>query len=164
MTSQLNTVVDHTLLKKLREKVGKLAPVPTHYHGNDNIVRHNKELFKADFVFVRRDTYRKALQPPYEGPYKVVKYGPKFFEVNIGNKVDLVSIDRLKVAHVDKEQQLILYGRRPRGRPPKDKPNYATQKSTQGSFIDSTDADGCCDATGGCVAEDNGGHAFRRIS
>ncbi|KII61927.1 Transposon Ty3-G Gag-Pol polyprotein [Thelohanellus kitauei] len=164
MTSQLNTDVDHTLLKKLREKVGKLAPVPTHYHGNDNIVRHNKELFKADFVFVRRDTYRKALQPPYEGPYKVVKYGPKFFEVNIGNKVDLVSIDRLKVAHVDKEQQLILYGRRPRGRPPKDKPNYATQKSTQGSFIDSTDADGCCDATGGCVAEDNGGHAFRRIS
>ncbi len=37
-----------------------------------------------------------SLAPLYEGPYKVVKRSPKYFRVDIGGRVEAVSLDRLK--------------------------------------------------------------------
>ena len=57
----------------------------------------------AKFVFIRRDARAPPLTSPYLGPFKVIKAGPKFFEVLIKNKVDKVSIDRLKRAVLEEE-------------------------------------------------------------
>ena len=52
-------------------------------------------------VFIRRDAVCKPLQPPYDGPYPVVKRTDKYFTVNIAGRKDTVSLDRLKPAHLD---------------------------------------------------------------
>jgi len=53
-------------------------------------------LLQADFVFVPEDASVPALSPLYRGPYKVLERQSKFFRLQIGDKVDVVSVDRLK--------------------------------------------------------------------
>ncbi len=48
-------------------------------------------------------TVKKQLQPPYQGPYRVIESKQKYFIVDIRGKHDAISIDRLKVAHTDFE-------------------------------------------------------------
>ena len=60
-------------------------------------------LAHSAYVFVRRDSHRSPLTPPYEGPYKVLTHGEKSFVLDYGNRHDSVSIDRLKPAHLDPE-------------------------------------------------------------
>ena len=52
-------------------------------------------------VFVRVDAVKKPLQPPYNGPYRVIKRTAKFFFLEINGKQDSVSIDRLKAAFLE---------------------------------------------------------------
>ena len=64
-------------------------------------VPHQKistKLFQSSFVYVRDDAVRSAMDPYYKGPYKVVKYNPKFFTLQIDGSNVNVSIDRLKPA------------------------------------------------------------------
>ncbi|GBM83480.1 hypothetical protein AVEN_74101-1 [Araneus ventricosus] len=49
-------------------------------------------------VSVRRDGVRKGLQPPYDGPYAVVKRVVKLYKMNIKGNLVNISIDRLKLA------------------------------------------------------------------
>ena len=58
-------------------------------------------LSTSTHVFVRHDGVRKPLQPPYDGPYAVVKKTDKHFTLSINGRNDTVSIDRLKPAHLD---------------------------------------------------------------
>ena len=58
-------------------------------------------LSTATHVFNRHDAVRKPLQPPYDGPYPMVKCTDKHFTVDINGRKDTVSIDRLKPAHLD---------------------------------------------------------------
>ena len=60
-----------------------------------------EELSTSTHVFVRHDVIRRPLQPPYDGPYPVVKRSPKHFTININGRHDTISIDRLKPAHID---------------------------------------------------------------
>ena len=53
-------------------------------------------LLRAKYVFVREDATSPPLTPLYRGPYLVIEPGDKFFKLQIGSKVDIVSIDRLK--------------------------------------------------------------------
>ena len=61
----------------------------------------SKDLQTSTHVFIRRDAVRKPLQPPYDGPFKVISRSTKSFKVDLGNRTDTVSIDRLKPAHLD---------------------------------------------------------------
>ena len=65
---------------------------------NSNIT---DRLSTATHIFIRHDAVRKPLQPPYDGPYPVIKRTDKHFTVNINGRTDTVSIDRLKPAHLD---------------------------------------------------------------
>ena len=58
-------------------------------------------LASASHIFIRRDSVKKSLQPPYDGPFRVISRTDKHFIVDINGRQDTVSIDRLKVAHVD---------------------------------------------------------------
>ena len=73
----------------------------------------------CDFVFVRRDAYRPPLAPPYHGSFRVLERGEKFFILDVSGRRDSVSVDRLKPAYIDSNEQLHVTMPRKRGRPKK---------------------------------------------
>ncbi|XP_061915612.1 uncharacterized protein LOC133657845 [Entelurus aequoreus] len=96
---------------------GSLAPGPIHHCFPKSFVP--SELKSARFVFVRHDAHRSPLQPPYDGPFRVLERGPKNFVLDMGGRRECVSLDRLKPAHCVAGEE-ILPGQVPRrGRPPK---------------------------------------------
>ncbi|BHF83478.1 hypothetical protein SprV_0902662100 [Sparganum proliferum] len=58
-------------------------------------------LDKCDFVLVRHDAVRRPLQPPYDGPYKVLRRSDKTVVIVRNGKTDTVSIDLVKTAYID---------------------------------------------------------------
>ncbi|CAI5666193.1 unnamed protein product [Oreochromis niloticus] len=69
-------------------------------------------------VSARHDAHRTPLRPPYDGPYRVLKPGNKHFILDFGGRQEVVSVDRLKPAHVLHEDQ-VAPAQAPRpGRPP----------------------------------------------
>ena len=100
-----NTPDNGRELQQLRNRLRSLVPIPTSQHG----ITHNtapRDLQRAKFVFIRRDGYRAPLQRPYEGPFRVLKPGPKHFQIDKAGKTEVISIDRLKPAHMDLAQEL----------------------------------------------------------
>jgi hypothetical protein len=53
-------------------------------------------LWRANFVYVRRGGSGAPLAALYAGPYLVRRRDKKFFELQIGGRTEVVSIDRLK--------------------------------------------------------------------
>ena len=43
----------------------------------------------------------QALERPYEGPFRVITASSKVFTIERGGKLEIISIDRLKPAHLD---------------------------------------------------------------
>ena len=74
-----------------------------------------KALSAAYFVFVRRGAPGLPLWPLYDGPYKVLTRGPKFFTLQVGSRQDSVSVDRLKPCLA---QEVTAADPPRRGRPP----------------------------------------------
>nr|XP_039257255.1 uncharacterized protein LOC120333917 [Styela clava] len=118
-----------TNLRLLRERVGSLAPIPTSHHGPFR-ARTPAALNQAKFVFIRRDAHRSPLQRPYEGPFEVLQHGNKTFKVQIGNRSETISVDRLKLAHLDLDHPVSVSIPKPRGRPPIPKTTTNNQRST----------------------------------
>ena len=58
-------------------------------------------LKRCTHVFLRCDRIRKPLQPPYDGPFKVLNRSDKTFTILLNGKEEVVSIDRLKAAFVE---------------------------------------------------------------
>ena len=54
-----------------------------------------RELFNSPYVFIRRDSHKPPLTPPYEGPYKVLQRGTKYFQIDVGGREEAISVDRL---------------------------------------------------------------------
>ena len=52
-------------------------------------------------MFVRRDTVKRPLQQPYDGPYKVISCSDKHVLLDINGRKDTFSIDCLKAAYID---------------------------------------------------------------
>ena len=70
-------------LPRLCETVRKLAPRPPVPHGTKPSSVPTA-LAYSRFLFVRRDSHRAPLTPPYEGPYKVLVHGDKAFVTRYG--------------------------------------------------------------------------------
>ncbi|GFY61406.1 retrovirus-related Pol polyprotein from transposon opus [Trichonephila inaurata madagascariensis] len=60
------------LVQQLKQIMHNLKPVPTSSHGRKTVFVH-PELSQCTPVFLRHDAIRKPLQPPYDGPFTVVK-------------------------------------------------------------------------------------------
>ncbi|BHF72606.1 hypothetical protein SprV_0401567400 [Sparganum proliferum] len=59
------------------------------------------DLEKCYFVLVRHDAVRRPLQPPYDGPYKVLRRSDKDVVIDRNGKTDTVSTARVKPAYID---------------------------------------------------------------
>jgi len=61
------------------------------------------ELQGCTLVFVRHDAHRLPLQCTYDGPFKVLEQTAKYFTLDLNDKQDTVSVNRLKPAFLDVE-------------------------------------------------------------
>ncbi|KAK3865932.1 hypothetical protein Pcinc_028493 [Petrolisthes cinctipes] len=104
------------MLTHLREKVGTLSPVPTSRHGQPTTYIP-PNLQDCQYMFLRRDSLRSSLQKLYEGPFKVLQSDPTTFIIDMGGRHEIVSVDRLKPAHLDVDQPVQVAQPRRRGCP-----------------------------------------------
>lgn len=99
----VHTEVDPSdYVSRLKQHMSDCTVTPTRAKQGNTYVP--KDLFDSSYVFVRVDAVRKPLQQPYNGPFKVLKKNSKFFTLDVGGKRDTVSIDRLKVAHIEERR------------------------------------------------------------
>lgn len=87
---------------QLRQKMSAIRPIPASHHSKPSSFIF-KDLSSATHVFLRDDTVRRPLQPPYTGPYQVIHRAEdsKTMTLYIRGKSVVVSIDRLKPAFID---------------------------------------------------------------
>ena len=78
----------------------KIRPHPTRiqHHRTSYI---NPDLHSATHVFIWMILCENTLQPPYRGPFQVIRRTDKFFVLDRNGKHDAVSIDGLKPVHVE---------------------------------------------------------------
>lgn len=115
-------------LRNLWDKASAFMPTPTSNHSLPRI-HVPQDLQSARYVFIRHDAHRNPLQPPYDGPYRVVETGDKTFIIDIGGSMEHISVDRLKTAHLDGERAVEVARPPRRGRPP----TSTTKKPPSGS-------------------------------
>ncbi|VDP48910.1 unnamed protein product [Schistosoma curassoni] len=85
--------------QRLSKFMRTLPPVSTRIqHRQDTPPR---ELSTCSHVFIRVQSVRKPLQQPYEGPFHMIFRREKTLKVDRQGRIEVVSIDRLKLAHVD---------------------------------------------------------------
>ena len=118
------------VLDRLREKVGNFKPIPTSNHNTKALTYVPKSLKDSKFVFIRRGATHtqksSALRQPYEGPFKVITTGDKYFEIQRGTQLERISIDRLKPAELDPDEEVKVAIPPSRGRPRKQPQNSDT--------------------------------------
>lgn len=88
-----------TFVSQLQKFMEELKPIRTSSIKHQRLFVH-KDLQSCSHVFVRIDRVKKALEPPYQGPYKVVKHSEKYFTLSMKGKEVNISIDRLKPAYL----------------------------------------------------------------
>ena len=97
---------DPSFVVDLRQRMQQVRPVPPVWHGEESRRSFvHTELPTATHVFVRVDAHKSPLQAPYKGPFKVLERHVKYFKLDLGNREDTVSIDRLKPAFMDEPLQ-----------------------------------------------------------
>ena len=89
-----------SLLGHLKSAMHQLSAPPVRPQ-TQRKVHIDSNLFSCTHVFVRNDSVRKPLQPPYDGPYRVLSHEDKYFKLELNGRQDTVSIDCLKPAHLD---------------------------------------------------------------
>jgi len=77
-------------------------------------------LATCPMVLVRKDGHVPPLSPLYDGPYQVLSRSHKTFNLQVGKRIEVVSVDRLKPAVSSDEDKPALPPRR--GRPPRQVP------------------------------------------
>ena len=90
-------------LRSLALAADNFLPAPARHNSpvaDPRPVSVGDDLLAARFVFVRRDGHRPPLTAAYDGPYRVLRRSPHVFELQLGTRVDSVSVHRLKPAFV----------------------------------------------------------------
>ena len=87
---------------QLRGNMRRLRPTPTSHHSQQQR-RTSAALPNCKYVFVRKDAHRTPLECPYRGPFRVLERAPKYYTLMVNGRSDMVSVDRLKPAHLDQD-------------------------------------------------------------
>ena len=85
---------------RLKSTMRQLTAMPPRHHTNRKSYIP-PDLSSSPHVFVRSDSVKRSLQPPYDGPYPVLKRTSKHYTVSINNQHQTISIDRLKPAFLE---------------------------------------------------------------
>ncbi|UYV61770.1 hypothetical protein LAZ67_1006444 [Cordylochernes scorpioides] len=88
----------------LKNYMSRIRPQPTRQTKQNNIFSH-KDLDTCSHVLVRKDFVKRALSPPYEGPFPVVSRSSKTFTVKINDQNKVISVNRLKPAFIKNTPQ-----------------------------------------------------------
>ncbi|XP_047985006.1 uncharacterized protein LOC125225368 [Leguminivora glycinivorella] len=89
---------------RLRSHMANLSPRPASWHIKSTPFYIPRGLETCSHVFLRVDRVRSSLEPPYEGPYKVMRRQKKFYSIDIKGKLNNVTVDRLKPAYIMREE------------------------------------------------------------
>ena len=84
----------------LKDTMLKLRATPTRAQSNHKTFVQ-KDLKCGTHVFVRHDAVRKPLQRPFDGPYWIIKRSDKHYTLDVKGRHEVISLDRLKPAHLD---------------------------------------------------------------
>jgi hypothetical protein len=87
------------LIIQLHQHMARLRPVPAVRHASPATFVH-KDLHNCTHVLLCQDATRRALEPPYSGPYQVLSRKEKTLQVLVHGKPVTVSADRVKPAYV----------------------------------------------------------------
>nr|VZI45144.1 unnamed protein product [Spirometra erinaceieuropaei] len=87
------------LLHRLRQFMRTLSPVPPRSSASPSYLE--KDLATCSHVYLQCDRVRRPLEPPYDGPFRVISRGTKNFRIQRGTREEVVSVDRLKAAVPD---------------------------------------------------------------
>ncbi|BHF85942.1 hypothetical protein SprV_1002911800 [Sparganum proliferum] len=87
------------LLHRLRQFLRTLSPVPPRPSASPSYLE--KDLATCSHVYLRCDRVRRPLEPPYDGPFRVISRGTKNFRIQRGTREEVVSVARLKAAVPD---------------------------------------------------------------
>ncbi len=88
--------------QRLSLNMSQLRPVQTRLSNKPSDLR------SCSHVFLRHDAVRCPLQPVNDGPFRVVHRAEKTFTINKCGKEDTVSIDRLKPAYIENDENIHL--------------------------------------------------------
>ena len=110
-------------LKHFRSVVDSAAPPPALPRRNVSS-QISKELYSSEYVFVKRLAHAPPLSSQYLGPYKVLERNVNTFKIRVGDKDDLISVNRLKPCFCEGPVQPAIPPRR--GRPPRRPPERTT--------------------------------------
>jgi cleavage and polyadenylation specificity factor subunit 1 len=92
-----STPSSSVFVQQLRAAFDDLRPSSVVRHGDGKVFVF-KDLPTASQGFIRSDGYKRPLEQPYSGPYRVVHRSDKWFVVNVGGRDKTISVDRLKPA------------------------------------------------------------------
>ncbi|XP_054283278.1 uncharacterized protein LOC129000340 [Macrosteles quadrilineatus] len=84
---------------RLRRHMSNLRPVPTSWHDKPKTFVF-QELKRCTHIFLRDDSVRRSLQPPYTGPFPVVSRDDKTMTIIHRGKRVKVTLDRVKPAYL----------------------------------------------------------------
>ncbi|XP_072934931.1 uncharacterized protein [Epargyreus clarus] len=89
------------LVVQMRQKMSSIRPTPASHHSKPKTFVF-KNLSSSTHVFLRDDTVRRSLQPPYLGPYAILDRSSdgKTLTLDIKGKKIVVSVDRVKPAFI----------------------------------------------------------------
>ena len=87
---------------KLRMAMSRLRLCPPRDSTQNNIFQF-KEIDTCSHVFLRRIAIAPPLTAPYDGPYKAIVRSGRVMKILVKGKVETVSLDRVKPAHLDNE-------------------------------------------------------------
>ena len=88
-----------SFLFRLRHAVDSFKPPTSRTYNSYSYIPH--QLQNCEFVFIRIDHHRPPLTPRYDGPFRVKQRKDRSFLIQRSNRVEWVSIDRLKPAFVE---------------------------------------------------------------
>lgn len=91
-------------LDRLKQTISSLRPKPSIQRDSRTVFVH-PDLKSCRKVFIRVDSVKKPLQPPYVGPYQVIQRSDKVFTVQLPDRKSQISIDRLKPAYTLSEEE-----------------------------------------------------------
>lgn len=92
-------ISDADFMRQLTKTMATLKPVARSNRSQEKPFVY-KDLATCTHVFVRNDTVRAPLTPPYDGPYKVLQRYDKYYKIQLPLRTSVVSLDRLKPAYI----------------------------------------------------------------